>query len=720
MIKKRRFIHIHGRQNWCIRITRQLLLNCGSLIDSIICCGFEDQSLVGLNTTYIDNSKKRSEIENHLGSEYSALIFNCFNGFNPDLFCALTGLIKSPGIIILITPDIQQWSVFADPEYSKLCSHPHTPENVKGRFVTYLVEKLTEKSKSRFFSIIGQNDQSESNFNSIKTDIYSLFIENTLASNKKIKPSLEQKTIATAIENLATAKADGIIIIYGHRGRGKSTTIGKALCNLALLSQISQLQVSVVSQNKKNVGPIYKQLSELNHNYSFNFFPPDEFLRNNITAGILVIDEAATIPLAVLKKLIISTGKIVISSTTDGYEGTGMGLSTKFQSFLSRSRRSIKQFELITPYRWANNDPVESFIFETFLMHSAAQNNDTKLLSLVPNLNNISIQKVDRDLLSKNTKKVFQLFQLLSQAHYRTTPSDLRYILDAPSVELWTADHDGEISAVLMLSNEGAINSTYEGDIWLGRRRLSGHLIPQTLSTHSGFKKAIRFAYKRIVRIAVIQKHQRHGIASKLLDRVYHSTLKENQELDFLGVSYGFESGLYQFWQTMGFNAVRIGHRENARSGLKSMIMLKPISKKAKIFSAKLENHFKQDYLFKSKRSRPAATSTNLSLNTDDIERSVKSDDQDKLDVYSFAYGNRQLSNCQRALHAFAIRCLNTDLTRSRINQKQISLITFKVLQDMDWEQCGTLLGLNGKQQILKQLRSVYALLYSVVWGNKS
>ena len=476
-------------------------------------------------------------------------------------------------------------------------------------------------------------------------------------------------------------------------------------------------------KNKKNVIPVFKPLHKTQHtdrsNKVITFLPPDEFLRIKPTCNLLVIDEAAAIPLTVLKQLIESTTRVIVSSTIDGYEGTGMGLRTKLLAYFSTLNRSVNTFELTTPQRWELNDPVEQFISSTFLVQKNTPiKNDISPTSM-RNSDQVIVEKINRDLLSNDPQRVHKLFQLLTHAHYRTTPDDLRYLLDAPDIEVWIASYDGNIRGVLMVSCEGNINYAFEQDIWLGKRRLNGHLIPQSLSSQSGFRQATRFFYKRIVRIAVEEKYRRTGVASKLVGDFYNSVTQQNQNLDFIGVSYGYEPILYRFWQSMDFKPIRISHRGNTRSGLKSMIMLKPISARAKKFHQQLENNFKLDLLFNINNKKDESIDSEI-VNLIDIEFTVKDDDQDQLDIYAFAFGNRQYLNCQRSLFDFTIYCLNSESLRRNINQKQIDLIKLKVLQQMEWVQTAKLLAFAGKKQILAELRVTYATLYNAVWGNKS
>ena len=248
MKKTRSFIHIHGQLCWSLDTTKKLFLQSDNKSCKIIHCGFEDACFDDENTITVDNTKKRSEIEHHLGTEYLALIYNCFNGFNPELFCALAGLIKAPGVIVLITPDIKLWPAYADPDYSKFCSFPYTPENIKGRYITYLIHKLTEYSESKCFITLAQCCFSKQALSSTNALICTIFNETTSDHKKIITPNSEQNFVIASIEKLASAEDNGVVAVYGNRGRGKSTAIGIALQNIILNPNNFEPKIIVVSQ----------------------------------------------------------------------------------------------------------------------------------------------------------------------------------------------------------------------------------------------------------------------------------------------------------------------------------------------------------------------------------------------------------------------------------------------------------------------------------------
>ena len=715
MSGKRKFIHIQGQQDWCKNTTKNLLVESNDYFEQMVYCGSDTLPLPGLKIIQIDESKKRSEIENYLGGEHSILVLNAFDGFNPDLFCALCGLIKYPGLIILLSPKIEHWPGYPDPDYSRFCSYPYTTGQIKGRFITFFTRALEQQDTNDFLTIAqDDNNDLKNYFKPIKTNIYYSFKESTLSYKQSINIKHKQKQSLSAIQDLVHKQSAGIIVIHGNRGRGKSTSIGLAL--VSCLAENNGLKVSIISQNRTNVRPIFDLLNKQTKGNQINvsFFPPDEYLRNNIDSDLVIIDEAAAIPLKLLKQLIRSDNKTVISTTTDGYEGSGMGFMLKFQNHLAEVKIPVTTIELQEPCRWSADDPIEKFIFSVFFPQ---KNNHETVAADITKLDQITIQPLSRDELVSDMTKVQQLFGLLAQAHYRTTPDDLRYILDAADIEIWKAELDGHLLAAMIVAKEGLIEDEYLKPIWLGQRRLNGHLIPQTLSSQNGFKQAIGFSYKRIVRIATKPQFRNLGIATRLVEQLESKTSRSSENPDFIGVSFGYEQALFKFWQRLKFKAVRLSHRENARSGLMSLLMLNALSDTAADFCNKLEQKFYSDMDYRSKLKEPK-----VSMNLSDQKYNHSSTDwqQLRLDVYSFAFGYRQYLNCQKELELLANYCLNITKFRELLNQQQANVLTFAILQNKAWHDTARLTGLSGKAALTRELRNIYSILYRAVWGNKS
>ncbi|WP_254774486.1 GNAT family N-acetyltransferase [Marinobacter sp. AC-23] len=150
-------------------------------------------------------------------------------------------------------------------------------------------------------------------------------------------------------------------------------------------------------------------------------------------------------------------------------------------------------------------------------------------------------------------------------AHYRTTPADLRQWLDDPAARSWRAMIGGKTVGVLWGAVEGGLSEELATQVASGRRRVRGHLLPQSLASHSGFPQAASQRGLRIIRIAVAAQARRLGIGRSLVAAAIAGADREG--LDFTGTSFGGSSELHTFWASCGLKTVRIGLQQEATSG---------------------------------------------------------------------------------------------------------------------------------------------------------
>ena len=111
------------------------------------------------------------------------------------------------------------------------------------------------------------------------------------------------------------------------------------------------------------------------HKQTVQYFDPVVGV-NMLTAELLVIDEAAAIPLPIVKKL-LGRCPVFISSTVHGYEGTGRSLSLKLLKQLRTAsihekgfsgETNFREVKMEEPIRYAVNDPVETWLYDLLLL----------------------------------------------------------------------------------------------------------------------------------------------------------------------------------------------------------------------------------------------------------------------------------------------------------------------------------------------------------------
>ncbi|WP_309484715.1 GNAT family N-acetyltransferase [Candidatus Pantoea persica] len=103
-------------------------------------------------------------------------------------------------------------------------------------------------------------------------------------------------------------------------------------------------------------------------------------------------------------------------------------------------------------------------------------------------------------------------YRLLASAHYRTSPLDLRRLMDAPGMTLWLSGEAPALQGALWLVEEGGLSPALAQAVWARRRRPRGNLVVQSLAAHVGFIEAAVLRSCRIRRIAVAPEQRRLGI----------------------------------------------------------------------------------------------------------------------------------------------------------------------------------------------------------------
>ncbi|AUI65721.1 MULTISPECIES: GNAT family N-acetyltransferase [Glaesserella] len=416
------------------------------------------------------------------------------------------------------------------------------------------------------------------------------------------RPTLQMQNI---FNNLPLDPAD-IHFILAPRGRGKSTLSGK------LAEQISKTASVLITARSHSALPnFWKGIKSDN----VTFFSPDRLIQmieqQNISPKQwLFIDEAASLPLPMLQHFCDYFEKVVLTTTTQNYEGTGHGFCLKF---LPRLSRSTKQWELSKPLRWGENDLLETFV--------------SKLL-LLEDLPLSAFGSSPRKQGEQDWRIAF--YQLLAQAHYKTTPTDLRRLFDAPNQHYFDITEGNQLIAGAWGVNEGELDNELTQAIWRGERRPQGSLVAQYLCFQGNLPEACLLKSVRISRIAVQPEYQQQGYGKRLVSQII---LQISPLVDFVSVSFGMSKELLHFWQSCGFKLVQITPTAEASSGYPSAMMLYPTSIPGRTFVEKAHKQFQRDYpLFQNNEGE-------LSL-----------DQQDLNNLHGFAHTQRTFIACYVSL----------------------------------------------------------------------
>ena len=230
-------------------------------------------------------------------------------------------------------------------------------------------------------------------------------------------------------------------------------------------------------------------------------------------AELLVIDEAAAIPLPLVRKL-MGPYLVFMASTINGYEGTGRSLSLKLIQQLREQARGASK---------VNGDETDVADRST---GKAAKSSDTgytggrstlpksKMNTQgCPHPSQCQLLYVNRDTLFSfhpvSEKFLQQMMALYVASHYKNSPNDLQLMSDAPAHQLFVlvppideeATRLPEPLCVIQVALEGRISrqSVLSG---LSRgQRAGGDLIPWLVSQQFQDSEFAGLSGSRVVRI---------------------------------------------------------------------------------------------------------------------------------------------------------------------------------------------------------------------------
>jgi len=271
-------------------------------------------------------------------------------------------------------------------------------------------------------------------------------------------------------------------------------------------------------------------ITKNNHRQTIQFVPANECHVGS--AEILVIDEAAAIPLPTVKSMIGSGNHLTLmSSTVHGYEGTGRALSLKLVQEIKRNPSFVvSEIEMKTPIRYSENDKIEKWLNGLLCLDSTEA---PALKSKLVAPSDCQLYVVNRDALfshHKATEKFLKnVVSLFVSSHYKNSPDDLMLMSDAPKHHVLAlippvSEEDAavpEVYVAVQIALEGRIGSQQElFSKAAGNLRPSGDMIPWTLSQQFSDTDFGQLNGVRIVRIAVHPSLARMGYGSEAIKQI--------------------------------------------------------------------------------------------------------------------------------------------------------------------------------------------------------
>ncbi len=635
-----------------------------------------------------------------LGQTYDVVVFNGRSGFDVDALGAVSGTIRGGGQLCLLMPSFAHWSTYADPVRTRFTAFGYSETDIKPRWFSHLQRSIAE---STGVLMLDQTGVVRGRLPRLQREP-----ETDTELNDADCVTSDQVDAVEAVIRAATGQRRKPAILISDRGRGKSAALGIAA---ARLLRQGRGRIVVTGPQRETVTTLLDHAARLlpearqskNRlrwcNSSIEFLAPDRISDRTADDTMVMIDEAAAIPLPLLTAVVKNSSRLALATTVHGYEGTGRGFELRFGPLLSSQMRGERRVTLITPVRWAAGDPLERFIFRALMLDAGATTSADRPIDPTRGFHT---ERLDRHALVQNRNRLDQLFGLLVASHYRTRPSDLRYLLDAPGVSVYGVCCQSAIVGAALVVREGGLAADLARDVIRGRRRPRGHLLPVSIGTHLGIETAPQLTYQRIVRIAVRPELRRQGLGSRLINCIAKDAHQTG--LDCLGVSFAADLELVDFWSKVAMQPIRLGVTQGKSSGANALLMLTGLTtageyltrRAAHLFSRRLPDQLADPL-------RKADPSLVLCLLNKGLK--AKSPDPDELLTASaFAAGQRGYAECVAELVTVSYHLLTDQLAGPQDKTGALCLV-LKVLQKRSWADCAAVLGLAGRNDVTALLQ---------------
>lgn len=645
-------------------------------------CFFKESLFYGEFNANIEKSVK-GNYQHHLGTENHLVVYQ-EQDFHPDAFCALTGTIVAGGLLIVL----------------RSCE-----------------SKDSEKKSGfdlRFDQFLAKDVYSVLTFNSVD-EFYSaseaVNISQRLISQLDTCATSEQANVVKQLVGEFESKQSTVVSLTANRGRGKSTALALALATFLLKSKNKQIILTAPHQRCLSI--FYKHLFLLLPNALrkgnelsiagnvVRFLPIDLIIKEKSVADLVIVDEAAGIPLYLLRTILKQYKRSVFSSTVHGYEGAGRGFSIKFLDEIDDS--IYTGLVLKQPVRWADNDPLEKLTFDLFMLNAKLPDvtSDDVCLAQITYQQKNTIELIESNQLET-------VYALLVGAHYQTKPSDLKLMMNEPNITFMIALQGNVVIGAAMLLAEHKVSLLDVEAVRKSQRQLKGCFIAQSLFRHCSFANAFNYAYLRVVRITVHPMLQSLGIGTELLKETVK--IAKLQEYDFVGTTFGCTAPLIDFWSKNELLPVRIGVTKDKASGEHSIMMLRALSSSAKAFLTEARVYFSKSFVHMLtdvyRELDPVIVANVIHLSKD--LKCFNTTLHDNVSVKAFVKGERQYHTASYSLRSWLLAYL------SNTQDNEAGLLVSKLLQEQSIEALKTSFEITGKKQLDNRLVTDVAIRFNL------
>ncbi|KAJ8595161.1 DUF699-domain-containing protein [Rhizopogon salebrosus TDB-379] len=538
-----------------------------------------------------------------LGNTYGMCVLQDFEAITPNLLARTIETVEGGGLVVLLLKTMtslkQLYTLTMDVHARyRTSSHDSVVARFNERFILSLgscSDCLVLDDELNVLPISKAKDITpiEEERGKGKADSELKDLKDSLADTKpvgelvKLAKTLDQaKAVLTFVDAIAEKTLSSTVTLTAARGRGKSAALGLAIA-AALAHGYSNIFITSPSpENLKTLFEfIFKGMDALGYEEHLDYdiaqsTNPDfnkAIVRVNVfrqhrqtiqyiqpedahvlgQAELLIIDEAAAIPLPLVRNL-LGPYLVFMASTINGYEGTGRSLSLKLIQQLRESTRpsltkdatavedgvtassskkpthsaapkarTLREIKLETPIRYSAGDQVEKWLngllcLDATIVPKSAQQG-------CPHPSSCELYYVSRDTLFSYhpASEVFlqRMMALYVASHYKNQPNDLQLMSDAPAHHLFVllppiADDESHLPeplVVLQVALEGNISKAAIMDGLSRGLRAGGDMIPWLVSQQFQESKFALLSGARVVRIATHPDYANMGYGSRAL-----------------------------------------------------------------------------------------------------------------------------------------------------------------------------------------------------------
>jgi tRNA(Met) cytidine acetyltransferase len=679
-----------------------------------------------------------------LGKTYDFAVLDLVNDLKPNDVGRLGGVVRGGGLYVLMLPPLDVWRSYITKFQATLLVPQYRPTDIRHRL------------KERFWNKLFQHDGIIV-YDADKGEVLKAPEGEPPAWEKQEVETPEKAVIPVKIYQLAASqdqvavlqlferlyekpRKKQALVVIADRGRGKSAALGLGLAGLGhkLRKAKSQAQLVVSAMEYSNVETLFefllKGLRALGYKPAVereggeiksvkakgifvDYITPYQLLKRE-RADVVAIDEAASIPLPILYATHSKFDRVVFSTTIHGYEGAGRGFSIRFLKYLREDPHTeVLEYEMKEPIRYGRDDPIEKWLFDVFLLDAEPEKLGEEDYELIRQRR---VKYLDEAEVLSSEDSLRYFFGIYVQAHYRNEPDDLGMLLDAPHHRARAlALENGKIVVSLELAEEGGLDDLSIDEALRGLR-LPGNIIPDRFLKYWRLPEFAKLKGLRVVRIATHPEAQDMGLGSLALKAVEEEA--KALGYDWVGVGFGVYGRLLNFWVRNGYVPIHISPERNPISGEYSVLLVKPLNKKAEEFVRYANVEFRRRLIhslmgpYSDLDPREA-----LMLLEDwgwDIEPSPQLSKNQMERLVAYCLGPMTLENVSDALYFIAVKYFysSRDKRPSLGLMPELALVG-KVLQARPWKEAAAAIGIKRGDLMLALREIAKALLFYYYGG---